>query len=167
MSFTKVNPTEIDFNPFSKIGGDWMLLTAGTKDSFNTMTASWGGVGVMWNKNVLTAVVRPSRYTCEFMDREEYFTASFFSPENKDALTFCGRHSGRDTDKVAETGLTPVFLDGAPSFEQAKLVLVCKKLYRFPLDKDGITEKSVLSNYKEDELMHIAFVGEIVGCYEA
>ena len=97
----------IDFNPYKKIGKEWFLVTAGDESGWNTMTASWGFAGVMWGKNTFTTVIRPQRYTKEFIDKAEYFTISFFKEEYKKALSFCGSHSGRDCDKAKETGLTP------------------------------------------------------------
>ena len=102
----------LDFNPYKKIGKEWFLVTAGDESGWNTMTASWGFAGVMWGKNTFTTVIRPQRYTKEFIDKAEYFTISFFKEEYKKALSFCGSHSGRDCDKAKETGLPPVgFVD--------------------------------------------------------
>lgn len=100
MSFKEVKMEELNFNPFTKIGTEWMLITAGDEKKFNTMTASWGGVGIMWNKNVVTTYIRPQRYTKEFVDANEYFTVSFYDKEYKKALNICGTRSGRDCDKA-------------------------------------------------------------------
>lgn len=128
--FIEINPEQITDNTFKLISSDWMLITAGNMQSFNTMTASWGGLGVLWNKNVAFCFVRPSRYTYGFMEKAWGFTLSFFDKQYRKALNFCGSHSGRDCDKVAETGLTPVsFDDEMVYFEQARMVLICKKLY--------------------------------------
>ena len=108
MSFKEIKPEELNFNPFTRIGSDWMLLTAGTKDKFNTMTASWGGAGVFWGKPAVTCYIRPQRYTKEFIDKEELFSVSFFKDGHRDALKLCGSVSGRDHDKIKEAGLTPV-----------------------------------------------------------
>ena len=105
--FIEINPLELRDNVFRQIGRDWMLVSAGNKGNFNTMTASWGGMGVLWNTNVCFAFVRPSRYTYEFMEREKYFSLSFFKDGYRRALQFCGSHSGRDTDKMAGAELTP------------------------------------------------------------
>ena len=108
---TEFDVKTLSFDPFERIGRDWCLITAGNKGSYNTMTASWGGVGILWNKEVATCYIRPQRYTKEFVDREEYFTLSFFPDGWREALNFCGKYSGRDRDKAAETGLKP-FYDG-------------------------------------------------------
>ena len=105
----EIKPANIKDNPFKLIGGDWMLITAGTKESFNTMTASWGGLGVLWDKEVAFAFVRPTRHTFGFMEKSPVFTLSFFAEQYRPALEFCGAHSGRDVNKIAQTGLTPAF----------------------------------------------------------
>ncbi len=162
MSFKEIDVSSLRFSPFEKIGKEWMLITAGTSKSFNTMTASWGGLGVLWNKNVAFAFIRPSRYTYEFCEKEEYFTLSFYGEEYRKALTFCGRNSGRDVDKCVETGLEPVFDEEAPYFRQAALVLVCKKLYAQDMEKSNVLDYSVNDNYAPSEPMHRVYVGEIV-----
>lgn len=165
MAFKEIDIKELEMSPFVKIGKQWMLITAGNKDSFNTMTASWGGLGVLWNKNVAFTFIRPSRYTFEFCEKEEYFTLTFFPEEYRKALSFCGTKSGRDYDKCKETGLTPVFSEEAPYFEEAELVLVCKKLYAQDMDKASVVDSAVLTNYGEDEPMHKVYVGEIVKAF--
>lgn len=165
MAFKEIDIKEFQFSPFEKIGKEWMLITAGNKDSFNTMTASWGGLGVLWNKNVAFTFIRPSRYTFEFCEKEEYFTLTFFTEEHRKALSFCGTKSGRDYDKCKETGLTPVFDEKAPYFEEASLVLVCKKLYAQDMDKTCVCDDAVHTNYGENEPMHKMYVGEIVKAF--
>lgn len=128
-SFKRINPEDITDNVFKLIGKDWMLITAGTKDSFNTMTGAWGGLGILWDKRICFCVIRPGRYTYEFVERSDLFTVSFFGEQYRDILTYCGTKSGRDVNKVAETGLTPVFGDNSVYFGEARLVLVCRKIY--------------------------------------
>ena len=108
MSFKRIAPEELSVNPFSMIGKEWMLITAGTVSDCNTMTASWGGLGVIWGKPSATVYIRQSRYTKEFVDREERFTISVFDEAYRPALNLCGKVSGRDCDKIKEAGLTPV-----------------------------------------------------------
>ena len=128
--FSRIDPKELDQNVFSMIGEQWMLVTAGTAERCNTMTASWGGLGVLWGKPVATVYIRPQRYTLEFVERENCFTLSFFGEEYRKALALCGSKSGRDVDKVKECGFTVAGAAcGAPYFEEAGLVLVCKKAY--------------------------------------
>ena len=107
MAFIEVAVEELQFNPFTKIGKEWLLITAGDEKKCNTMTASWGGVGVIWNKNVVTTYIRPQRYTKEFVDANETFTIAFFDEAYRKALSLCGTVSGRGRDKIKDAGLTP------------------------------------------------------------
>lgn len=158
--FVELDPLELQDNMFRRIGREWMLITAGKPEKFNTMTASWGGVGVLWNTNVTFSFVRPSRYTYGFMEKEKYYTLSFFGADCRRALQFCGSKSGRDVDKVAETGLTPVFDAPAPYFAEAELVLVCRKLYTQDLDTERLLDPALMANYKDGDV-HRMYVGEI------
>ena len=115
-----IDPAALSLNPFTLIGKDWALLTAGGETGFNPMTVSWGNMGVMWNKNIVTVYVRPQRYTKEFIDRSDKFTLSFFEESMRPALKLCGSKSGRDLNKVEATGLTPIFEDGTTCFGMQK-----------------------------------------------
>lgn len=160
--FKKITAEELTANPFKLIGKDWMLITAGDKEKFNTMTASWGGVGIMWGKPVATAYIRPQRYTFEFIENGDYYTQSFFDEEYRDALKFCGSKSGRDYDKVKETDLTPVVDDetGAVYFKEAKLVFICKKMYAQFLNEESALTEDVTKWYNGD--YHKMYMSEIV-----
>ncbi len=157
----EINASSLEKTPFEMIGKDWMLITAGDSNKYNTMTASWGGLGVLWNKNVVFAFVRPQRFTYDFLNDSEYFSCSFFSEDYREALAFCGKYSGRDVDKAKECNLTPAFAENAPYFEKADTVIVCKKLYVQDMTEDSFFDKSLLSNYSNDDY-HRVFVGEIV-----
>ena len=160
--FQKIDPKQLDGNVFSRIGDQWMLITAGSGARCNTMTASWGGLGVLWHKPVATIYVRPQRYTYEFVEREDYFTLCFFGPEHRRALALCGAKSGRDVDKVKECGFTVETGEGeTPYFAQAELVLVCKKLYRQDLDPACFLAPEIEDNYPEKDY-HRMYIGEIV-----
>jgi flavin reductase (DIM6/NTAB) family NADH-FMN oxidoreductase RutF len=166
MSFKKVELSALKIDPFTKIGKEWMLLTGGTMDSFNTMTASWGQLGVLWNRNVLTCYIRPNRYTYGFIEDGETFTASFYGEQFRKALSFCGSHSGRDCDKVKETGLTPADFGGSVAFEEADLVLVCRKLYSYDLTESGfLTDDGIPAQFFASDPYHRAYISEIVGVY--
>lgn len=154
-----------NFNPFSLIGKEWFLLTSGSVDNYNTMTASWGQLGIIWNKPVFTAFVRTSRKTFEFMEKNELFSASFFDEKHRNILNFCGSHSGRDCDKAKETGLVPFEIEGTTSFEQAKSVFVCRKLYVKDMEESDLVDKSLLKFYENDPY-HKVFIGEILSAYE-
>ncbi|MBM6694735.1 MULTISPECIES: flavin reductase [Pseudoflavonifractor] len=158
----KVEPKELDFNVFSAIGDQWMLITAGDKEDCNTMTASWGGLGILWGSPIAIAYIRPQRYTKEFVDREEYFTLSFFGPEYRPQLALCGSKSGRDVDKVAECGFTVATAAGdAPYFEEADMVLVCRKRMAQRMNPSYIPEDVREKWYPEGDY-HTMYIGEIV-----
>ena len=146
--FQSVSPYTLKENVFQMIDKQWMLVTAGSAGRCNTMTASWGGLGVLWSRPVATCYIRPQRYTKEFLDREEYFTLSFFGEEYRKVLSFCGSKSGRDVDKVKECGLTVKTAEcGAPFFEEASLVLVCRKRFVQPMDPANIPADVLESQY--------------------
>lgn len=157
----EISPNNLEKTPFEMIGKDWMLLTAGDENKYNTMTASWGGLGVLWNKNVVFAFVRPQRFTIEFMNDSDYFSCSFFDESYRNALAYCGKYSGRDVDKAKECNLTPDFTENAPFFKEANTVLVCKKLFMQDMTEDCFIDKTLLSNYENNDY-HRVFVGEIV-----
>lgn len=161
----KINVKDIKEAPAKLFDNSWSLITAGNENGYNTMTASWGGLGELWNKEVCFIFVRPQRYTYEFIEKNDYFTVSFFGEEYKKALAFCGRNSGRDYDKAKETGLTPMFVDGTTSFEQARLVFVCKKIAYQDMDPKGFVDSEIAKNYNGDDY-HRVYVGEIVACYK-
>jgi flavin reductase (DIM6/NTAB) family NADH-FMN oxidoreductase RutF len=146
---------------FKQFDKKWALLTAGNKDSFNTMTISWGGLGTIWNKPVATVYVRTSRYTHDFMDREEYFTISFYPEDAKQVLGVLGSKSGRDMDKMKDSGLTPKELAQSMSFEEAEITLVCRKLFRQQLSIENIPEDIADSLYSNDA-PHDMYIGEVV-----
>ncbi len=160
--FVEKKPEELAVNPFGAIGRQWMLVTAGREGSYNTMTASWGGLGVLWGKDVSFVFVRPQRYTLEFMDREDYYTLSFLPEQYREALNVCGTRSGREIDKAEETGLTPAFTAEAPYFEQAELVLVCRKLYRGSIEPEEFLDRTQDARWYGEKDYHKVFVGEIV-----
>lgn len=160
--FEEVNLSELTIDPFQSIGQEWMLITAGNEEKCNTMTASWGALGYMWNKNVSILFVRPQRYTMEFLDKEDYYTLCFFESEYKKALSFCGAHSGRDCDKFQETGLTPVFSEKAPYLEQAKLVLVCRKMSCQRMEPGSLIDPTIDNTWYEEKDYHNFMIGEIV-----
>ncbi len=159
-SFREISVSELSFNPFEKIGKQWMLITAGDENGYNTMTASWGFMGVMWGKNVIETVIRLNRHTLGFVENNDLFTVSFFGEEHRSALKFCGAHSGRDCDKAKETGLTPFFTDGTAAFEEAQMIIVCKKLYSQEMDLSKLDESQ--KKWYDNDPVHKAFIGEIV-----
>ena len=154
-------------NVFQAIGRQWMLVSAGSRSACNTMTASWGGLGILWNKPAATAYIRPQRYTKEFLDREEYFTLSFLPEQYRKALAYCGSHSGRDGDKWEGSGLTPAFTQqGVPYVEQAELVLVVRKQFCQQMDPACILDEQVLAKDYPNRDYHYIYIGEIVAAYQ-
>ena len=159
--FHSVDPKTLSDNVFSLIGDKWMLITAGSADDCNTMTASWGGLGILWNKPMAIAYVRPQRYTKKFMDEQEYFTLSFYPDSYRKQLALCGTKSGRDMDKVKECGFTVAAGEGnAPYFEEAELVFVCRKRMVMPMDPAAMPEDVKEKHYTGD--YHDMYWGEIV-----
>ena len=158
--FHEITPSEIAGNPFQMIGRDWALVTAGDETGCNTMTVSWGGVGVLWGKDVVTVYIRPQRYTREFLDRFENFTVSFYEESAREALALCGSKSGRDLDKIAAAGFTPVHENGMTYFAEARLVLQCRKLYLDKIRPEGFLDPAIEQNYAAGDY-HLVYVGEI------
>lgn len=162
MAFTNVDAKKLDVNFFKAINDQWMLITAGDESKLNTMTASWGGVGILWNKNVTFAFIRESRYTKEFVDNNEYYTLSFFGNKMMKELSYCGSKSGRDVDKIKETGLVPLFDEKAPYFEQAELVLICRKLYKQKMEPGCFADTSIIEKCYPTGNWHYSYIGEVV-----
>ena len=160
-TFKEITPLEWDDNAFQKIGSEWMLITVGNEQKQNMMTASWGGIGVLWNKNVTFAFVRPSRYSYGFMEENDSYALCFFGKDYRDALNFCGTKSGRDVDKIKETGLTVAFSNGVPYFEEAKVVVICKKQYVQDMDPKGFLNEAILPACYANGDFHRVYVGEI------
>jgi flavin reductase (DIM6/NTAB) family NADH-FMN oxidoreductase RutF len=166
-TFQKISPKEIQDNPVKLIGDDWMLSTAGDKDNFNMMTASWGTIGNLWNEPVVYIFVRPQRYTFEFTEESNYFTLTFFEEKHREMLQFMGTKSGRDYDKVKETGLTPMFTElGNVYYEQARLVIECEKIYADFLKGDGFLDKSIIEKMYPNKDFHKVYVGKILNVWE-
>ena len=152
----------INLNPFEKFRKNGALLTAGNKDHFNSMTIGWGTMGTLWNKDVIFVFVRPERYTSEFLLNNEYFTVSFYEEKYNDALLIMGRNSGRNTDKVKLSKLTPKFLsDDKITFFEANETYILKKIYTQQMNKEEFPEEA-LKFYGEDGKPHYIFVGEII-----
>ena len=163
--FVDMDPGELG-DPFRTIGEGWMLVTAGNIDSWNTMTASWGGMGVLWKRKVCFVFVRSSRHTFGFLENSEYFTLSFLPEEHRDILNYCGSHSGRDVDKARETGLRAI--EGIHStvlFEQASRVIFLRKIYFSDMGPEGFLDPSLNELYRTPSY-HRMYVGEIVACRE-
>lgn len=160
--FTEIAPADIRNNPFQLVGQGWMLITAGTPDAYNTMTASWGTLGHLWEQDVAICYVRPQRHTYGFMERSCVYTLSFYEEQWRKALEYCGSHSGREVDKAAETGLIPFTTPGgAVAFEQARLVLECRKLYFGDIGQAGFVDTALMDQVYARRDFHRFYVGAI------
>ena len=163
-NYRKLTADQLD-GVFALIGKGWMLITAKGRDEqgndvVNTMTASWGGLGFLWHRPVAFCFVRPQRYTYTFTEQAERFSLTFFDEKYRDALRLCGTKSGRELDKFAATGLTPIEVDGVPAIAQARLTLICRKLYADDLRENGFLDQTLLKNYTADDY-HRVYVVEI------
>lgn len=149
------------------VGKEWMLITAGTPERLNTMTASWGSLGVLWHRPVVNIFVRPERHTYGFVEVHDRFSVAFFGPEHREALAFCGKHSGRDVDKVAHCGFTVASgAGGGVFFQEANLVLICEKRYRSELTFEQMMNFDPTLYYNEKKgALHTMYMGEIVEAY--
>jgi len=162
-----ITPEEIQDNAFKLIGAEWMLVTAGDTESFNMMTASWGGFGVLWNKNVCFIFIRPTRYTYGFIEKSNTYTLSFFDRKYKQVLNLCGTKSGRDCNKIKETGLSPAETkSGSIYFTEARLVIECRKVYYQDLEPANFLDPEIAVNYPEKDY-HRMYVGEIISGFYA
>lgn len=172
--FKEIDITELDYNPYTMFAHDWFLLTSGNNDSYNTMTISWGLIGSLWSSKkrgsftgnpVVTVFVRPTRYTKDFMDKNEFFTISLFDKKYKKDLGYLGPHSGRDENKVSMTSLTPLFLEDTVAFNEAKLIIRCRKIYASKILEEGFIDKDIqeLSYPKKD--YHYTYTGLIENVY--
>lgn len=147
-------------NPFEIFNNNWALVTAGNNEHFNSMTISWGSMGTIWGKDIITIYIRPERYTFEFLKENDTFTVSFYDKEYKDALNIMGTLSGRDIDKVKETNLTPISIDDSITYKQAKQTFLCKKLYMNQIDKTKLPDN--LQKYYSDKQTHYIILGEVI-----
>lgn len=168
LGFKETDPKTLGFDPFTRIGDQWMLITAGDENGSNTMTASWGGAGIFWGKPAVVALIRKSRYTKGFVDGSDCFTLSFFPADKKQALVFCGSKSGRDfekDEKAKKAGLTALYVDGTTAYEEAELILVCRKMYSHDMNEDNFIDKSIVESQYSDNDWHTAYVAEITAAY--
>lgn len=159
--FKEIKIDELKENAVDLFNRQWALLTAGNKDGYNTMTVSWGALGELWGMDMATVYVRPQRYTKRFMDENEFFTVSVYPEEYRKALAFCGSKSGRDYDKAKETGLTPVYDGDITYFDEAKIVLVCRKTAVGKFDAEQFCDSSIIESCYPTEDFHFIYYGKI------
>ncbi|WP_066686996.1 flavin reductase family protein [Christensenella intestinihominis] len=159
--FKEVELMKLEGNPFTMIGKDWMLVTGEKEGKVNAMTASWGGMGVMWGKNVTFVVIRPTRYTKEFVDAADTFSLAFLDESYRKTLNYFGTVSGRDEDKIKASGLTVLHDGKTPYFEEADLVLVCRKLYAQKYDPDCFIDRESDGKWYPEKDYHTLYIAEI------
>ncbi|MFR9634437.1 MAG: flavin reductase [Rikenellaceae bacterium] len=165
-----IAPNNLQESVIDLIGKEWMLVSAGNAEGFNSMTASWGSIGYQFNCNVATIVVRPERYTYEFIENSTHFTLTILAEGHRDALMVMGRNSGRDCDKVAKSGLTPCFTpSGNPTYKEARIVLECRKIYAQMMDAEAFIGRSLIDKWYDDTHgnLHKMYMGEIENCWIA
>ncbi|HBI52925.1 MAG TPA: flavin reductase [Ruminococcaceae bacterium] len=162
----EIDLRELNLNPFKLIGNDWLVLAAGDESGCNAMTVSWGHLGCLWSPNRPTAAVyvRQSRYTKEFIDKHDLFTLSLI--EDRAALGYLGSHSGRNENKFENAGIKPLFIDGTTAIEGAKLIFVCRKLYKAPISADCFIDKSIAAKDYANGDFHEMYIGEIIKTYD-
>jgi flavin reductase (DIM6/NTAB) family NADH-FMN oxidoreductase RutF len=166
--FHSVPPEQFDFSPFRLVGRDWMLITAEHGGRLNSMTASWGGMGVLWGRDVMWAVIRESRFTKTLVDPAETFSLTFFDHEKyAGMLRYMGTVSGRDENKIEKAGLTVLHSDGIPYFAEAKAAVLCRKLCSQPLRPESFTQPWIDPKWYSDRDYHTLYFGEIVGLLAA
>lgn len=152
----------IEFNPFTKIGKEWMLVTASNGEKTNAMTASWGGVGVLWGKNTAFIFVRESRYTKELIDQSDSFSLTFFDPSHKNALKYFGAISGRNEDKIENASMHINHHEGIPFIDEGNLVICCRKMSATPILPEQFIDPNIQSQWYKKGDLHTMYVGEIV-----
>lgn len=159
--FKEINPEQFEQSPFKLIGKDWMLITAEKDGKVNTMTASWGGFGIMWGKNVAYIVLRPQRYTKEFVDNSTTFSLSFFDGSYKKQLGYLGSVSGREEDKIGKSKFTVIYTDGIPYFEEACTTVLCRKLYAQKFQPEYFLAQELDEKWYPDKDYHTLYIAEV------
>ena len=161
MSFEQISPLDLKENVFELLSRDCLLLTTEKDGKANTMTVGWGGIGVMWGKNVVFIAVRPERYTYEILESTEYFSLSAVTDDKKTAIAYCGKKSGRDTDKLSDCSLSLLHWNDTPYIAESKIVFNCKKLSKTPLSPSNFPTDSNIPDRWYGGGYHSLFIGEI------
>ncbi|NHJ85589.1 MAG: flavin reductase family protein [Asgard group archaeon] len=163
MSFIEIHPREITTNVIKLIGREWMLITSGSKEHYNMMTASWGGLGILWYKPVCFIFVRQSRYTYQFLEKNDHFSIGFFTEDYKPVLNLLGSKSAREINKMKEVDLTPIDDSKTIYFEESRMVLICKKLYHHDIANENFVSEIRDDIYKDNDF-HRMYICEIEKC---
>lgn len=166
MKLEKIDILDFNENVFKIIGKDYALLAAGDLKHHNAMTIGWGGLGFLWRKNVSMIFVKPTRYTYDFTEASDTYSINFFTPEDKEIISVFGSKSGRDCDKDVICNMEPIMLDGAIAYANARLVIVCKKIYHHDFD-EALVPEDVKNMYYKDQKFHRVYYGEVISIYQA
>lgn len=161
MNFQEIKPSELTKNPFTMIGKEWLLVAAEKDGKANAMTASWGGVGIMWGKEVAFIVIRPQRYTKEFIDGSATLSLSVLDESYRKTLGYFGSVSGRTEDKIANSGLTLSHEGATPYFSEANTVLICRKLYAQEYSPECFLDTETEQKWYPDKDYHTMYICEI------
>ncbi len=159
--FKEIKPDELEKSPFRLIGKEWMLITAEKDNKVNTMTASWGGFGFMFDKNIVYIVIRPQRYTKEFVDNADTFSLTFFDKGFKKQLGYLGTVSGRNENKVSKANLTIQHSDSTPYFEEANIAIICKKIYAQDFKPECFITSELATKWYPEKDYHTLYIAEI------
>ena len=159
--FKQISPTELNKNVFNMVGKEWMLVASEIRGASNAMTASWGGFGIMWGKPVAFVVIRPQRYTKEFVDVSDKFSLTFFGEEYRKMLNYFGTVSGREEDKISKAGLTVLHDNETPYFNEAKVVMLCKNLFRQEIKEKSFLNENVVNLWYPKKDFHTLYIAEI------
>lgn len=164
--FKHISVREIQGNPIKMIADDWGLVTAKDGDKFSLMTVNWGAMGNLWGEPVAFVFIHPDRYTYDFTENDKYFTITVFEEKYHDILLFCGQKSGRDIDKIKETGLTPLTTElGNIYYEQARLVIECQKIYANFMNEDAFIDKTIMHSFYPSKVFHKMYIGKILNVW--
>ena len=164
-NFKEIKPEQLDKNIFHLINDEWMLITAEKDNKINTMTASWGGFGILWNKRVANVFIRPQRYTKEFVDGSNTFSLCFFNKDFKKTMSYLGSVSGRDEEKIKKSNLTINHIDSTPYFDEANMIIICRKLYAQEMKPECFIEKELDNKNYPDKDYHTLYISEIEKIY--
>lgn len=165
-NFNKLDISELSLQIFNVIGKQWFLLTAGNQSAYNTMTASWGTMGILWNKPVAIVFIRPQRHTFEFANTSDKLTLSVFPEAHRDVLNYCGKFSGKEVDKIKETGLSVIETpNGGVSYQESEMYIDCTKLFVSDMKEENFLVKELVQKHYAKDDFHRMYVLEINGIY--
>lgn len=165
-SYRRCSPRELSGNLIERIAGEWMLVAAGSpEEGTAAMTVNWGAMGYLWHKDFVMVVLRKSRNTLPYVERNGCFSLGLFTPEFREQLTYCGRVSGRDEDKIAHCGFTTAYEEGVPYFTEADTVLICRTMYTCDIEEAKFLNRDIYERWYNEGVhtgdMHRMFLASI------